>query len=318
LFLLEFVNPHPSFSPANKCYRDIILNTERQQFDGYYLIPNDLKTGSKMVLEGPWKAQYEDAVNKNNITGLRLSVSNGWRDTNIEFIHSLSTIRDLEIYNWDVTDISAIELLPQLVKVSLECNYRKSINFTKFTRLQYCFLRWRPKSDSIFSAPSLKALNIVNYPYEDLQPLQALHQLTELKLTSNKLRSLAGISSLKALLSIDLYRCAKLESLNDIQSASQLTTIELESCKKLGNLKPLSALTKLTKVSLNNCGKLQSLQPLKSCGELSELFFIEDTNIEDGDTGIFTDLPTLKTMWFANRKHYSHKREAVQEIIETR
>lgn len=271
-----------------------------------------------MVLEGPWKAQYEHAINKNNVTGLRLSASNGWRDTNIDFIHNLSAIHELEIYNWDVVDISPIESLPRLVKISLECNYRKSIDFTKFKGLQYCFLQWKPKSDSIFSSPSLKMLNIVNYPYEDLQPLQALHQLTELKLTSNKLKSLVGISSLKALLSIDLYRCTKLESLEDIQNAGQLTTLELESCKNLGNLNPLSALTKLARVSLNNCGKLQSLHPLKSCRKLSELFFIEDTNIVDGDTGIFTELPALKTMWFANRKHYSHNREAVQEIIKPR
>lgn len=271
-----------------------------------------------MVLEGAWKSQYEKVIHKNNIIGLRLSASNGWHDTNIDFIHNLSTIHEIEIYNWDIVDISAIELLPQLLKISLECNYGKSIDFTIFTQLQYCYLRWRPKSDSIFSATSLKALNIINYPHEDLRPLRALCQLTELKLTSNKLRSLTGISNLEALRSIDLYRCTKLESLEDIQNADQLTILELESCKKLVDLNPLSSLTKLNKVALNNCGKLLSLKPLKPCDELSELFFIEDTNIDDGDTGIFADLPALKTMWFANRRHYTHKRETVQEIIDAR
>lgn len=294
------------------------LGTERQQFDGYYFTPNDSGTGRKMVLEGPWKPQYEEVINNENITGLRLSHSNGWEDTNILFIHNLVTLHDLEIYNWNITDISPIETLAKLERISLECNYRKPINFTKFTQLQYCFLRWRPKSDSIFSVPSLKALNIVNYPYENLKLLKALQQLTELKLTSNKLKSLIGISNLKALLSIDIYRCTKLESLEDIQSAAQLTIIEFESCKKLRDLKPLSSLTKLTKISLNNCGKLHSLQPLEPCKQLTELFFIEDTSIEDGDTGIFMALPALKTMWFANRKHYSYKREAIKEIIENR
>ncbi len=294
------------------------MSTERQQFDGYYLTPNDLGTGSIIVLEGAWKKKYEEVINKNNVVGLRLSASNGWHDTSINFIHNLSTIHELEIYNWDIVDVSAIELLPQLLKISLECNYRKSIDFTKFTQLQYCYLRWKPKSDSIFSATSLKALNIINYPHVDLQPLRALSHLAELKLTSNKLRSLVGTSNLEALHSIDLYRCTKLESLEDIQSADQLTTLEIESCKKLEDLKPLSSLTNLNKVTLNNCGKLLSLKPLKSCSELSELFFIEDTNIDDGDTGIFEDLPALKTMWFANRRHYTHKRETVQEIIDAR
>lgn len=271
-----------------------------------------------MVLEGLWKAQYSDVICKNNVSGLRLSASNGWCDTNIDFIHGLSTIQYLEIYNWDVIDTSPIESLPQLTNISLECNYRNSLDFTKFKDLQHCFFRWKPKSDSIFSSHSLKTLNIINYPYEDLQPLQALHQLKELKLTSKKLKSLAGTSSLEALVSIDLYHCTKLETLEEVQSAGKLTNLELESCRIISNLNPLSSLRKLTRVTLNNCGKLESLNPLKSCEKLSELFFIEDTNIEDGDTGIFVYLPALKTMWFANRKHYSHTREAVQQIIESR
>ncbi len=291
------------------------MNKDQQQFDGYHLIPNDSGIGYKMVLEGAWRPQYKKAILKQNVTGLRLSHSNGWKETNILFIVDLVTLRDLEIYSWDITDASPIESLPKLEKISLECNYRKPINFATFQHLQYCFLRWRPKADSLFSLSSLKALNIVNYPYEDLIPLKNLTQLTKLQLTSNKLKGLNGVKNLELLTSLDLYKCTKLESLKGIQDTRQLTKLEVESCTKIEDLEPLSTLIKLTKASLNNCGKLQSLLPLKSCTNLTELFFIESTNIEDGNINIFKDLPILKTMWFANRRHYSHKRENVQEAI---
>jgi len=293
------------------------LDTKRQQFDGYYLIQNESDKTLKMVLQGSWKTEYTKIFSSKNITGLRLSESNGWNDTSISFISDLKTINDLEIYNWNITDISPVVSLPQLKHISLECNYRKPVDFSTFTELQSLFIRWRPKSDSIFSAPSLESLNIVNYPYEDLTHLQQLHQLTELKLTSNKLKQLMGIEQLTALSSLDLYRCTKLESLNGIQKTHTLTKLDIESCKKIGSLEPLNTLTELTRVLINNCGKVRSLTPLISSNKLSEIFFIEDTNIEDGNTGIFTQLPSLKTMWFADRKHYSHKREDVQKKLNT-
>lgn len=291
------------------------MNTEKQVYDGYYLINDELSGASKMVLQGPWKIEYGDVILKKKITGLRLSDSNGWKGENIDFIYDLKIIDDLEIYSRKIKDILPIESLPQLTKIGLDCDYRTPIDFSGFTMLESLFLRWGPNSESVFSVSSLKKLNLINYPFEDLNMLHQLRQLNELKLVSTKIKRLSGADNLIALVSLDLYRCTKLESIDGVQSLSALRIFEIESCKKINSLGPLNELEKLKRVSINNCGKIQSLMPLTSSTNLSELFFIEDTNIEDGNVGVFSCFPQLQIMWFANRRHYSHKREDIQREL---
>ncbi len=249
---------------------------------------------------------------------MRLSEGNDWRDDNLDFLHSLPDLTELEVYNWNIRDISPISTLKQLEHISVECNYRKSIDFTVFTKLKSCYLRWRPGSDSIFAVSSLNALNIVNYPDQSLEPLQALSNLTKLTLSSSKLKHLSGISQLTSLSLLDLYRCVKLESIQGIEQLSELKVIEIDCCKKVEDLSPLKSLKQLTRLCVNNCAMVLSLQPIATCRNLTDIFFVEDTNVKDGDLSFYVNLPRLNDMWFANRKHYSHTREQVEQDLKVR
>ncbi|MDT8956143.1 hypothetical protein, partial [Aeromonas caviae] len=58
---------------------------------------------------------------------------------------------------------------------------------------------------------------------------------------------------------------------------------------------------------------LELFESLKMRGSLS--IFIGDTTIEDGELTSLLDIPTLKKMWFANKRHYTHTREQVMEVL---
>ena len=225
-----------------------------------------------MVLQGPWSSEYENIILKEKVTGLRLSYSLGWRQTDLSFIKNLKSLCSIEIYNWDVTDITPLSSLTQVKKIGIKSNYKTPIDFTAFQNLEDCFLTWRPKSETIFTVSTLKVLNVVKYPYHDLTPLHGLQHLESLKLSSTKLSSLNGVSELGELMTLDLFRCTKLETLEGIQSATKITNLEIDSCKQLNSIEPLNKLKTIRRIAINNCGNIKSLLPLRSCKELKELF----------------------------------------------
>jgi len=137
-----------------------------------------------LVVQGSWNATYQEAITSSKNPALRLSSSAGWKGNSLEFLQGLTNIRSLEVYNWDVTDITSIQGLTRLEELSIDCSYRRPIDFSVFSELKSLFLRWRPGSESIFRVSSLNTLNIVNYPFENLTPLHDLVNLVSLKLTS--------------------------------------------------------------------------------------------------------------------------------------
>jgi Leucine-rich repeat (LRR) protein len=265
-----------------------------------------------LIVRGSWNASYQAAIATSRHTELRLSSSAGWKGNSIEFLHGLTNIRSLEIYSWDVTDITPIQGLTNLEKLAIDCDYRQPVDFSVFARLKSLFLRWRSRSESIFRVTSLNELNLMNYPFESLAPLHDLANLETLKLTSKQLRSLKGVERLSRLEHLDLFQCNRLEGLSGIGGAPNLTNVELESCKKIGSIAPISHLARLQRLVVTSCGKIDSLLPLESNSDLEELFFIEDTHVQDGNMRIFERLSKLKKMWFANRPHYSHTREEIK------
>ena len=288
---------------------------EREYFDGFYTMPWEFGVGIVMVLTGPWQKKYRNILKSQKISALRLSDSAGWTTDDLSFISDLDFLRGLEIYNWDVKDISPIQNLDQLESIGLQCGLKCEIDFTVFSNLNNCYLSWKPKCDSLFSCSSLKSLNIENYPHKDFIPLKQLKKLEILKITSRKLEVLKGIEVLKEIENFDLYNCQQLLSLEGIENLKHLSTLQIDTCKKINDVKPVGTSKKLKNFYLDNCGKIQTLQPLKNCKELKKVFFIDSTNVEDGDLAFLFSLPNLGKVAFANRRHYSHKREDFVKTI---
>jgi hypothetical protein len=114
---------------------------------------------------------------------------------------------------------------------------------------------------------------------------------------------------------LDLAECSKLESLSGIEKCRQLRVVELENCKKINNVSYLGELINLRDIVLTDCGKVKSLRALANCQLLENLTFAGDTNVEDGKLTPLFDIPNLKQIWFADRRHYSHKRDQIAKYF---
>ena len=289
--------------------------SNREIYDGYFIEPWEFGYGKVMVLTGPWEKAYDKIISSQKISALRLSESAGWIGGDLSFVAELIQLQGIEVYSWRVNDITPLQNLINIESIGLQCEFTSRVDFSVFNNLVDCYLMWRPKCESLFSCSSLRTLNIEKYPYKDFISLNSLNCLERLQITSKKLEFVKGVEELTELKILDLFDCPKLSSLQGIGNLAAFHTLELENCKKIYDLNAISNLNQLNKIVLNSCGKIKTLSPIESCKNLEEVTFIEDTVIEDGDLTVYNALPSLKKMWFANRKHYSHSREQIKEIL---
>jgi hypothetical protein len=281
----------------------------------YLIVEHDYGLGRTLVLKAAWNDSFKDVIEKENISILRLSNSAGWKGDDVTFLSALTNLRGVEIYAWGIKDITSLQHVEGLVHLSLSCLFTKAPDFSDFKNLKSCFISWVPKAKSIFDCSGLSFLNIDKYPSENLQDIGKMISLKRLHLMSRKLESLSGIENFRSLEILDLAVCTKLESLAGLEKCQKLQTIEFDCCKKMYDIDILGDLMNLKKIKITDCGKVKSLKRLVSCQLLERLLFYGDTNIEDGELVPLLNLPHLKEMWYADRRHYSMTRDRVKFIL---
>lgn len=279
----------------------------------YFIDEADNNLGRCLVIKAPWSEDFIEIINRENISVLRLTESMGWSDKDLSFLQDLSDIplRGIEIYSWDIKDLTPLSFMPSIEGLGLQCQFTKAPDFSEFTNLKNFKCFWRPKAKTVFGCKSLKVLNIVNWSEENIEALGDMTRLERLQLTSRKLVSLNGIESLQSLKILDLADCTKLRSVDGIESCQDLTTIEFEACKKIEGFPSLSRLNYLRTLILRDCGKIASLKPIEECTSLETVDLSGDTVIEDGNLSPLLQLPRLNVVRFQDRKHYSHKSEEI-------
>ena len=281
----------------------------------YFIDDDENGMGRCLVLTAQWSDNIVSVIEKENISVLRLSTSAGWEGNNISFIKKIPNIRGIEIYAWDIKDLIPLEDTKNIEYLGIQCQFTKYPDFSNFKNLKKLKIFWTPKANSILSCLWLKSLNIVNYPFQNLYNIKEISGLETLKLTSRKLSSLHGIENFKDLYNLDLFECPMLESISGINNCKNIIILEFEKCKKIYDISPIGELTYLKELTISDCGKINSLHDIFNCQLLEVINFIGDTNIEDGNLEPILYLRKLKKIWFADRRHYSHKRNQIIEMI---
>lgn len=204
-------------------------------------------------------------------------------------------LRQLYIFNSEVSSISGLENLSQLTSLSLYyCRNLKLLPGLEYLsqltslKLWDC---WRltsiPGLKNLTSLTSLDLYNITSEP--TLSGLENLTQLTSLKLSECRhLTSLPGLENLTSLTSLKLYKCEKLTSLPGLENLTQLTSLELHGLLKLTSLPRLENLTQLTSLKLCYCHNLRSLPELENLSQLTSLDLSYCNNL--------TFLPSLENL----------------------
>lgn len=201
--------------------------------EDYEIRDDEHEIGKVLIVRSPWKDKFKTMLKAMGIHALRLSKSMGFTDTDVSFIEELDCLRSLEIYSWNVKDVTAIGKMNNLEVIGLQTPSRKRVDLSHLNKLRVALLTYHPGLVDIFKVSTLEYLNIGPYPYENLEELSDLVNLKSLLLTSRKLTSLTGIEHLKQLESLDLYNCPNLQSLNGVEKCLLLSDIEVEACRHI-------------------------------------------------------------------------------------
>ena len=121
------------------------------------------------------------------------------------------------------------------------------------------------------------------------------------------------LAALKELQDLELARLTKLTSLAGIEGLSKLEDLNIDTCRRVHSIDEVRHLTRLRSLGINNCGDIESFKPLNQLTKLEHIAFVDSTNVLDGDLWPLKRQEHLRTVAFRNRRHYTHRREELDE-----
>ena len=153
-------------------------------------------------------------------------------------------------------------------------------------------------------AARLRTLRVSRWKESDLTSFGDFAHLRDLTLVQGLLSALNGIQKFTKLQRLSLLLQTSLADFSALRECRTLTHLRIDTCKKLSNLDDLSGLTNLVSLRIDNVGGIKSLHPLAKLTSLRELYFVESTNVADGDTAFLKGMH-IEKFGFMNRRHYN-------------
>ncbi|OQA02567.1 MAG: Internalin-A precursor [Planctomycetes bacterium ADurb.Bin401] len=274
------------------------------------------KYGKKLIV----CSQMTDAIARrcasNDIRELELNWAKGFKAENISFVKNLTQLLSFEICDYTISSINEIHYLKNLKELSISTYCKTPLNLDSFENLETLSLFWRKGVTGLSNLKKIKKIFTYRYAPDsgDLREFSFLRTLQNLSLKTPLIESIGNVSGLENLCFLGIYAATKLNNIEGLENLKNLKHLELDTCTKIRKINVLSAISSLETLSISNCGRIESLKPVSELKALSELRFIESTNIIDGDIKIITRIPKLQKIIFRNRKHYNMRTDDLTSL----
>lgn len=166
--------------------------------------------------------------------------------------------------------------------------------------------------------PSLRRLVIQQVPLKSLEGLERAESLSAFVVEmASRLESVAELAGLPALRSVRVGASRRIADLERLGEARRLEQLEIER-RPLRSAEFIAQLTGLRRLRVESVGKLPSLEFLRPLEVLEVFEAAGSTTIVDGDVSILLELPMLREVFFADRRHYSHRCEEIMQVLLSR
>lgn len=267
--------------------------------------------GPQLFPRSAWSEQITRYVLANGVAELWLQTVYVGED--LSFLAQVtSQVKALLLQAGPGADTEALYVLTELRELSAS-SLPQPVDVRRFPKLEQLGIAWdEVVRESLGSGPRLQRL-LISDGFDETNPhrLDGLRELRSLALRNcHRLRTLDGLDRLPALDFLEIARCPRVD-IEGISELKGLRTLELSAVGKALSepraIAEIAALTELEHLSLGGCGRIPTLAPLEALRSLRQLVFAGNTVVEDGDLTFLERLPSLTHVWFANRRHYSHR-----------
>lgn len=259
-------------------------------------------------------AAYRKHADSRGYSGLRIS---GIAD--LGFLSEFPLLRYLEILDQKRVNVRQLDGLDNLRGLRLE-SPGAGLDFSCFPLLEVFVGDWHAGNSNVHRALELRQLRAWQFkPQEaDLSCLAGATRLEWLMLTKTNLTSLAGLEALEDLRYFDIGYSPQLESLDALQTPGlQLRELDFEKCGNIRSYEPITSLEWLRRLRISDSAAMPGLQWIRGLNRLDFLSFV-GTNVEDGDLSPLLELPRLQYVGTMNKRHYSHKSDEINEVLDQR
>ena len=150
---------------------------------------------------------------------------------------------------------------------------------------------------------------------KNLNDLIYYKNIKYLELNSSSLKNFETFQNIQTIKRLDLHYCTKLLTDFGISKLkNSLQILHVNQSKKFTFKTELIELKNLKVLSLNNCGEIENLDFLENLPDLIDFRFV-NTNIKSGDLNPIIKHKKIKSVGFLNKRHYSHKTEEIEKIL---
>lgn len=265
--------------------------------------------GLRAVLKSRWDNSYFGLLESRGVTELELNMAKGWRGATIAFVSQMPRLRSLIIHDFAIDNVESIHSLTELRQLEIHTYCGTPIRFECFPYLRVCGLEWRKGAESVFDCSQLESLFLNRLTHSSSRSFVRLINLQRLTLLNAPIEEVEGFSPLSHLTFLRMANLRKLMSLDGISNLIGLEILEIQKCPRIHSLEPMAGLTNLTKLVLTDLGSIENIAVVRGMHNLEILVFPGTTNVLDGDLSPLENLKYLKRVSFQNRRHYSHRRE---------
>ena len=265
-----------------------------------------------LLVESNKILQTIDYINSNKISRINLNSSHGYFLKNIDFVTEVAdVIEDINIVDDDINP-KKIESLHHLKKLRLN-EYDYPLDFSNFSQLESCGMRWRKNLSNLNACTKLKRLSLSKFPYTEKTAdfLMGLEQIESLEFVQSKFANLEFLQNFPNLKTFELWYIIVLENIDGLKyCADSLNRLILDHCKRIENYEVLGQLTELKWLNVTDSRELENLYFLKKLKKLEHFAFV-NTNVVNGD---ISPAIGIKHVGFFNKRHYSHTNEEIKEL----
>lgn len=279
--------------------------------------------GRRLYLAGEWHSALRSKFENSGIPSLLLSSTRGWKGSDISFLQSLPSLRELRISGeWlkpvPPLDLSPLSELPWIEQLSIQVPYYAgSLDLKGLPHLgELHFDVYDIPLSGFEGASSLRRLRLAGSKRIVHLDLSSNSALADLQIIHGKGLERITLSSAAPIQSIRLAHCRTLETVANLGAQKALETLEIESCARLAWREALPA--SLHHLVVRNGREIPDLRFLHQLPELKEFFMSGTTSIADGDLSLLTTQPRLRRVTFKDQKHYLQKWKQVQAVLDQR
>ena len=195
-----------------------------------------------------------------------------------------------------------------------DCNV-EALDFNCFQNLKRLGCNWSGNFKNLESCFKLEAMGFDKYKSKEknLYEIGKHLNLNFLSFVHGNLATLEGIENFPKLETLELSYQRNLIFIKDLgKIKDSLIGLNIEGARNIKDYESVAKLKNLKYLRFDKCGEIESLDFINDMPNLEAITFYK-TNIKDGN---MLPLLKLKRCWYDSKRHYSHRYEKMEKMLE--